>query len=630
MRGAVRAFSSLLFLLPVFLLPSAANSQERQIVVTEGADYFGADYDVRQDVDLDACSAACIGDQQCQAFTYNNSARWCFLKNAVGELRAVEGATSGKIVVAAAAEPQPDVEAERISELTFVAQSYIDEARHFVGQLSEASDVDGGLEAALANAQTQSDSGDYLTALDSYKSALKIEPNRLDIWTSFTDTAIRASSDDWEVKQTLSEYRTAGAINSYLHSVSDEDRAYAMELIGWALADRYDWKPAIKAYRASLDIVDNPDRRSVYDNIISEHGFRIIDNTVEADAAAPRICVNFSDQLVAGRDYSDFLSIEGGNNLAIESTGQQICIDGVEHGRRYRVVVREGLPAADGEVLAGSADLDIFVRDRAPSVRFLGTAYVLPAGGEPTIPIVSVNTNRVNAKLFRIGDRQLADIIADGTFLTQLAYWETDDIEAKSGVKVWEGTVDVGNEVNREITTAIPVGEMEKALKPGAYILTADARNSTGEDWAPKATQWFIVTDLGLTTLSGNDGLHVMVRSLGTRRAGRRRARASGRGQQRDFGRSHDRRRRLCAACARPDARHRRHGAGPARRRHAGRRLLLPRPLQVGDGSDRPRRRRPRAAKTARRVPDHRARHLPRRRDGLRDRARARRHGRCG
>ena len=515
MRGAVRALSSVLVLLPVFLLPQPAQSQERQVVVTEGADYFGADYDVRRDVDLDACTAACVEDAQCQAFTYNKAARWCFLKNAVGELRSVEGGVSGKIV-AAAAEPQPDVEAQRIAELKFLPQSYIDEARRLIGILNEAPTVDGGLEEAIAAAQAAKDSGDMLTALDNLRSALKLDSNRFDLWADFADTAIRATSDDYEVQATISQYRTGGAINAYLRSVSNEDRAYAMEMIGWSLNDRYDYKLAIRAYRASLALFDDPNTRSNYESIVADHGFRIIDNTVEADAEAPRVCVNFSDQLVAGRDYGDFVSVEGGNSLAIESSGQQICVDGVEHGRRYRVVVREGLPAADGEVLSKSTDLEIFVRDRAPSVRFLGTAYVLPAGGEPTIPVVTVNTNRINAKLFRIGDRQLADAIASGTFLTQLAYWETDDIESKSGEKVWEGTVNVSSEINREITTAIPVSELEKQLKPGAYVLTADAQNTTTEDWYPKATQWFIVTDLGLTTLSGNDGLHVMVRSLGT------------------------------------------------------------------------------------------------------------------
>ena len=30
------------------------------------------------------------------------------------------------------------------------------------------------------------------------------------------------------------------------------------------------------------------------------------------------------------------------------------------------------------------------------------------------------------------------------------------------------------------------------------------------------ATQWFIVSDLGLTAFSGNDGIHVFVNSLAT------------------------------------------------------------------------------------------------------------------
>ncbi len=177
---------------------------------------------------------------------------------------------------------------------------------------------------------------------------------------------------------------------------------------------------------------------------------------------------------------------------------------------------REGLPAADGESLAKSVSLDVFVRDRSPSVRFLGSAYVLPAGGDPTIPVVTVNTNRVNAALYRIGDRQLADAIADGTFLSQLSQWETDTVEERTGEKVWDGSVDVANEVNREMTTAIPVGELQSDLKPGAYILAARAVNDTSSEWEAKATQWFVVTDLGLTTLAGNDGLNVFVRSLGT------------------------------------------------------------------------------------------------------------------
>src|SRR5687768_16185179 len=105
MQAFVRAVSSLLVVAPFLLQPPAAIAQDRNLVITEGADYFGADYDVRKGVDLDACQAACRDDAQCQSFTYNVAAGWCFLKSDVGELRAVEGAVSGRIVAAAEVQP---------------------------------------------------------------------------------------------------------------------------------------------------------------------------------------------------------------------------------------------------------------------------------------------------------------------------------------------------------------------------------------------------------------------------------------------------------------------------------------------------------------------------------------------
>jgi uncharacterized protein YfaS (alpha-2-macroglobulin family) len=35
----------------------------------------------------------------------------------------------------------------------------------------------------------------------------------------------------------------------------------------------------------------------------------------------------------------------------------------------------------------------------------------------------------------------------------------------------------------------------------------------------PPGWQWFVISDLGVTTMSGVDGLHVFVRSLGTAEA---------------------------------------------------------------------------------------------------------------
>src|SRR5262249_14863286 len=68
---------------------------------------------------------------------------------------------------------------------------------------------------------------------------------------------------------------------------------------------------------------------------------------------------------------------------------------------------------------------------------------------------------------------------------------------------------------NEMSTTAIPVSEVLTNLEPGAYVITAKvAKEPDQEYWRELATQWFIVTDIGLTTVSGSDGVHAFVRGL--------------------------------------------------------------------------------------------------------------------
>ncbi len=57
------------------------------------------------------------------------------------------------------------------------------------------------------------------------------------------------------------------------------------------------------------------------------------------------------------------------------------------------------------------------------------------------------------------------------------------------------------------------------ALQPGVYVMSAGAAGTTDDDSQERATQWFIVSDLGLTAFSGNDGIHVFVIRWRPRRA---------------------------------------------------------------------------------------------------------------
>ena len=65
---------------------------------------------------------------------------------------------------------------------------------------------------------------------------------------------------------------------------------------------------------------------------------------------------------------------------------------------------------------------------------------------------------------------------------------------------------------NVPTASTFPLAPLLPGLEPGVYLATAEA-GAPGPD-APKASQWFVVSDLGLTSFFGDDGLTVFARSL--------------------------------------------------------------------------------------------------------------------
>ncbi|MEP3304600.1 MAG: PAN domain-containing protein, partial [Roseibium sp.] len=508
---AIGAFAALTLAVPV-------HAQERRIVTIEDADFFGGDYRTVKDVDLSGCEAACLADNMCRAFTYNTSAGWCFLKSDFGQLQSFVGAIAGRVV--SVEQPREDQQADRKADLGFLDRSLLETAETYSARLQQ-SPITTSLTADQLRREARQKilNKDGAVAEADFGALIALEPGDLEAWQGLAMAQLMQSPKDWQERQRKQENATSSSINAYLRSISAIECARSLDLIGSSLAARQQWKPAIKALRAALALDENPGLRRRYDQMVAEHGFRILNHTVAADAAAPRICVVFSSSLPRNTDFSPYVSVTGQGTTSVEADGAQVCVDGVTHGERYRLSVRSGLPAADGEVLEKSVDLNIYVRDRAPSVQFIGRAYVLPAGGEPTIPIVSVNTSEVATEIFRVGDRALASVVRDGKFLRQLGSYQAEQLTDDLGEKVWSGTVETENSLNRDITTAVPLNEIGLDIKPGVYAMTARSKLDTQNKWGPLATQWFIVSDLGLSSLSGNDGIAVNVRSLNTAEA---------------------------------------------------------------------------------------------------------------
>ena len=168
------------------------------------------------------------------------------------------------------------------------------------------------------------------------------------------------------------------------------------------------------------------------------------------------------------------------------------------------------------ETLSKSADLTIYVRDRKPFARFAGKAYVLPRTGQRGIPVVSVNTKAVNIAVYRISDRNLIETVLGRDFQRNLEPYDIERLTESRAIKVWNGELAVEQTLNTDVTTAFPVDQAVGDMAAGVYVMTADVKGNSTDTDDPISTQWFIVSDMGLSAYSGSDGINVFVNSLAT------------------------------------------------------------------------------------------------------------------
>jgi uncharacterized protein YfaS (alpha-2-macroglobulin family) len=235
----------------------------------------------------------------------------------------------------------------------------------------------------------------------------------------------------------------------------------------------------------------------------------------ESESDAPRICLNFSEDLQERGEvrYEDYVRFDPEISAAFSARGKQLCVEGVEHGKIYGVTVLKGLPGAGERATETTERFDVAVPDRAPSLGFRGAAYILPREGRRELPLDSVNIDKARLEVLRINDRNLIQEINQGNIGTILGNSQTRLVETLSGELVWRGTMDIESRANRRTTTAIPIGRVFEDPEPGIYVVVArqaDERAS-GEY---QATQWVVVSNIGISSYLGAHGLHVFLRSL--------------------------------------------------------------------------------------------------------------------
>jgi hypothetical protein len=363
--------------------------------------------------------------------------------------------------------------------------------------------------ASRLDGDAAAERGAWSKAVSAYERAIAFGADDFPTWMGLT----RALRESGETGNAI-----AAAFSARQAADRPTDRAKALIALGSILDGANRAREAVKAYQAGLNLE--------YDNQIADRvqalseatEFRLINSRTELSGDRARICLQFRDNLKPIKDihYEDYIKIEPAVTPAFVVTNDTLCIDGLDFGAHYTVTALKGLPSVNDDQLADTDSVTVEIGDRDASVGFPGSAYVLPKVGSSGLPLVSVNVEKAKLQLLRITDRNLVEQIRQGRWLRAIDGYERDQIPEESGDLVWKGEIDIQSERNKRVTTLVPISDVLPATVPGIYVLTAESAGGEVETWNYRATQWFVISDLGLTTMSGADGLHVFVRSLST------------------------------------------------------------------------------------------------------------------
>ena len=141
-------------------------------------------------------------------------------------------------------------------------------------------------------------------------------------WLKLAKTIFQIRSASSSEQTFLYERASTAAYIAYQRAGNQAEEADALAVLGRAMSERKLWRPALDALRLSLDMREVAEVRGQYEKMRDQHGFRLLDYTVDSDGASPRACFQFSEDLAKRVDFAPFLALAGTDKPALTSRGQ--------------------------------------------------------------------------------------------------------------------------------------------------------------------------------------------------------------------------------------------------------------------------------------------------------------------
>jgi len=317
---------------------------------------------------------------------------------------------------------------------------------------------------------------------------------------------------EYDTYQNYDDALQAALIFAYQNAQSDLDKA----TVNWlASKSKLQYTELQKVALAQASQQDIENRLSALSKAYPKE-FTAYQLEIPSRTDIASTCVSLTYPLVKTRNfhYEEHISLTPKvKDLSVIARGKQLCVEGLSFGENYKLTLKAGLPGDEGAKLKEAQTISVYIPHRKPAIRFREKGYILASGAPQIIPFVAVNVSDVKVKIIHIPERNI-QAVESNWFSNQLSRWDSDNLQEEKGQVVWQGTYHFPVETDKTAVSGLPIEEMlGKKLEPGVYVVEARTKDDSYDE-NDFASQALVISDIGLSTYYGPDGLHVYARSL--------------------------------------------------------------------------------------------------------------------
>ncbi len=183
----------------------------------------------------------------------------------------------------------------------------------------------------------------------------------------------------------------------------------------------------------------------------------------------------------------------------------------------YQVIVKAGLPMADGTKTATEFRRSFTTGDELPSIEFAAKGRYLPSIGARAISVKTVNITNFVSEIRPVPVRNIIQLLAREEDCYR-NYWQTD-IDSEYTVELSEAAVEtkvrVPCRLNEEVESVVRVRSADGAAANGVYLVSVGRE---GEEDHFKRHRLVCVTDIGLSVRETPGNVYVWATSLASGR----------------------------------------------------------------------------------------------------------------